>query len=215
LLSDEARAHAKAVVENAGVYANPYVALRDRLLAVYEPSVWEQSAKLLRFAELGDRRPSDQLDAMLALVPADLSILVKAIFLGSLPADMHDHVQQVTEMLSYQQLAARADSIWQVRQANCAGVVGAVSPPGEGQEQVDVDHLEQVLATVRFSKQPSQGSTKPGSSQSSHKGGKNGQSNHGGKQKQSSLLPLCYQHLQFGKRAHSCADPATCQFPKN
>jgi len=99
------------VVENAPVYVNPYLALQERLLAVYEPSVWEQSAKILKFAELGYRRPSDQLDAMLALVLADLSILVKAIFLGSLPANMLDHVQQGTELLSYQQLAARADSI--------------------------------------------------------------------------------------------------------
>jgi len=214
-LNDEARLHAKAVVENAGVYANPYVALRERLLAVYEPSVWEQSAKLLKFAELGDRRPSDQLDAMLALVPGDLSVLVKAIFLGSLPADMRDHVQQGAELLSYQQLAARADSIWQSRQASRAGVVAAVASPGENQEQVDVEHLEQVLAAVRFSKQPNQGSAKPGGNQGSHRGGKSSQGGQGGKQKQSSSLPLCTRHFQFGKRAHGCADPATCQFPKN
>jgi len=88
------RQHAKAVLEIAGVYANPYMVLRERLLAVYEPSVWELSAKLLKFAELWARRPSDQLDAMLALVRADLSILVKAIFLESLPVDMRDHMQQ-------------------------------------------------------------------------------------------------------------------------
>jgi len=191
------------------------VAVRDRLLAVYEPSVWEQSAKLLKFAELGDRRPSNQLDAMLSLVPADLSILVKVIFLGSLPADMPDHVQQGVELLSYQQLAARADSIWQSCQASRSGVVAAVTPPGDSQEQVDVEHLEQVLAAVRFSKQPSQGSTKPSNGQGSHNNGKSSRGCQGGTQKQPPSILVCYRHLRYGKKAHSCADPATCQFSKN
>jgi len=214
-LTDEARLHAKAVVENAGVYANPYVALRERLLAVYEPSVWEQSAKLLKFTELGDRRPSDQLDAMLSLVPADLSILVKAIFLGSLPADMRDHVQQGAELLSYQQLAARADSIWQSRQASRPGVVAAVKPPGDSQEHVDVEHLEQVLAAVRFSKQPSQSTNKPSSNQGPHNNNKGNRGGQGSTQKQPPSVMVCYRHLRYGKKAYSCADPATCQFSKN
>jgi len=83
---------AKGAVENAGAFANPYVLLQERLLAVYKPSVWQQAAELLKFKELGDRRPSDQLDSMLALVPQDLTVLVKVIFLGSLPTEMWDHV---------------------------------------------------------------------------------------------------------------------------
>jgi len=63
-LTDDARMHVKAVVENAGAFVNPYVSLRKHLLEVYEPSVWQQAAELLKFKELGDRRPSDQLDAM-------------------------------------------------------------------------------------------------------------------------------------------------------
>jgi len=84
-------------------------------MVVYQPSVWQGAAQLLQIKELGDRRPSDQMDAMLALVPNDLSVLVKAIFLSSLPVEMRDHVQQGAELLSYQQLAAKADSIWDAR----------------------------------------------------------------------------------------------------
>jgi len=96
------------------------------------------------------------MDAMLALVPNNLSVLVKAIFLGSLPVEMGGHVQQGAELLSYQQLAASGDSIWDARQANRAGVVAAVSTPSEDQSAVNVDSLEQVLAAVRFSRQPPQ-----------------------------------------------------------
>lgn len=118
--------HTKAVVENAGAYQIPYVALRERLLAVYQPSVGKQAAELLKYKELWDRRPSDQLDAMLALVPEDLTVLVKKNFLGSLLMELRNPVQQGAELLSYQQLAERADSIWQVRQVNHASVVAPV-----------------------------------------------------------------------------------------
>jgi len=206
-LNDDARLHAKAVVENAQAFQNPYVALRERLMAVYQPSVWQEAAQLLQMKELGDRKPSDQMDAMLALVPNDLSVLVKAIFLGSLPVEMRDHVQQGAEMLSYQQLAARADSIWDARQAKRANVVAAVATPPEDQSAVNVDSLEQVLAAVRFSRQPPQKSAKP-----SNTGKKDGK---GSQPKQSSSLVLCGRHLRYGFRASKCEDPSNCQYPKN
>jgi len=207
-LNDDARMHARAVVENAGAFQNPYVALRERLMEVYQPSIWQEAAQLLQMKELGDRKPSDQMDAMLALVPNDLSIVIKAIFLGSLPVEMRDHVQQGAERLSYQQLAARADSIWDARQAKRANVVAAVAPPPEDQNTVDVDSLEQVLAAVRFSRQPPpQKSAKPSST-----GKKDGKSS---QPKKSSSLVICGAHLRWGFKARKCEDPSNCQYPKN
>jgi len=174
---------------------------------VYQPSVWQEAAQLLQLKELGDRRPSDQMDAMLALVPNELSVLVKAIFLGSLPVEMRDHVQQGAEMLSYQQLAARADSIWDARQANRAGVVAAVPTLSEDLSAVYTDSLEQVLAAVRFSRQPPQKTVKPSSG-----GKKNGKATQGGPQKP---LLLCARHLKHGQNCFKCEDPSTCQYPKN
>jgi len=117
-LSDEARLHAKAIVDAPGLFRDPYLALRMRILEVYQPSVWQMAAEFLQGKELGDMRLSDMMDEMLALLPQDLSLLVKASFLGRLPADMRDHVQEGAEHLSYQQLAARADTIWNARRAN-------------------------------------------------------------------------------------------------
>jgi len=110
-LSDKARLHAKAVVESPQLFRDLYLALRERLIEVYQPSAWQMAAEFLRLKELGDRRPPDLLDEMLALLPADLTVLVKATFLGNLPADLRDHVQEGAELLSYQQLAARADTM--------------------------------------------------------------------------------------------------------
>jgi len=200
-LSDEARMHSRAVVENPFAFQDPYLALRARLLEVYQPSVWQQAAEFLRGGELGARKPSDLMDEMLSLLPEDLSLLVKAAFLGRLPAEMREHIQQGAEALSYQQLAARADSIWNARNANKPAVVAAVDelPPGD-QQAVDPDSLENVLAAVRFSKQPAKTTRRTFGKQDGADPGKKG---------------WCWKHKKFGKDAWDCKAPNSCQFPKN
>jgi len=201
-LTDEARMHAKAVVENPDAFQDPYLALRGRLLEVYQPSTWQLAAEFLQHKDLGDRKPSDLLDEMLALLPADLTILVKAAFLGRLPADMRDHVQQGAELLSYQQLAARADEIWNSRRANNPATVAAIAEPAsqtasQPQQHVDPEELEQILAAVRFVRQQPKASVKQQ---------KSGQQNQ---------RVLCRRHERYGNRAYRCDAPATCQFSKN
>jgi len=148
-LSDEARLHAKAIVEAPGAYRDPYGALRARIMEVYQPSAWKLAAEFLRGEVLGDRHPSDMMDQILALLPpnGDLSLLVKASFLGRLPADMRDHVQEGAELLSYQQLAARADTIWDARHADkptaMTAAVVETDTVNSGQ-QVDPAELEQI-----------------------------------------------------------------------
>jgi len=119
-LSDETRLHAKAIVEAPDAYRDPYRALKARIMEVYQPSTWKLAAEFLKVEGLGARRPLDMMDEILVLLPpnGDLSLLVKASFLGRLPANMRDHVQEGAELLSYQQLAARADTIWDERHAD-------------------------------------------------------------------------------------------------
>jgi len=148
---------------------------------------------------------------MLALLPGDLSLLVKVSFLGNFPADMRDHVQEGAELLSYQQLAARADSIWQARRANRPAVVAAVTEPVQSDQQVDPGELEQVLVAVRFSKQ------RPKQFFGNKQGGQGSQ---GGQQSSSSLQEdkmkgWCRRHRRFGDRAFACDKPTTCTYSKN
>jgi len=203
-ITDDARMHARAVIENPDMFRDPYLALKHRLLEVYQPSVWQLAAEFLQHKELGDCKPSDMLDEMLALLPADLTVLVKAAFLGRLPADMRKHVQQGAEAYSYQQLAARADEIWQARKGNApAQVAAAVTSMQEEAKQVDPDELEQVLAAVRFARQQPRGN-----SRAQHPSGPPADG-------QQAKKPLCRHHEKFGNRAYRCHAPATCQFTKN
>jgi len=207
-MSDEARLRAKAVVDNPGAFRDPYLALRARILEVYQPSAWQMAAEFLKPKELGDRRPSDMMDEMLALLPDDLSVLVKAAFLGNLPADMRDHVQEGAEQLSYQQLAARADSIWQARRANRPATVAAVTEKESDVSQVDPGELEQILAAVRFSKQQSR------PRYNKKRGGQGGQQ-YQAPAGEDKTKNLCWRHRKFGSKAFACEDPPTCQFSKN
>ncbi len=48
----------------------PYQALKQRLLKVFQPDQWEAVHSLLHYRELGDLKPSQLMDAMLAALPA-------------------------------------------------------------------------------------------------------------------------------------------------
>jgi len=116
-------------------------------------------------------------------------------------------VQQGAEHLSYQQLVARADDIWQACQANAAKAVAAVMEPGE-QSPVDHAELEQVLAAVRFVRQQPK---KGGRQQRTGGGG----APPGGGQDSTLKKQLCWRHERFGARAYKCEAPTSCQFTKN
>jgi len=213
-MSDEARLHAKAIVDAPGLFRDPYLALRTRILEVYQPSVWQMAAEFLQGKELGDMRPSDMMDEMLALLPQDLSLLVKASFLGRLPADMRDHVQEGAEHLSYQQLAARADTIWNARRANrpaavTAAVTEAATTSGTS-PQVDPAELEQILAAVRFVRQQPKSSNYK---RPAHHGGNGGGGGQGPDDERKK--GWCRRHRRYGEKAFQCDAPATCQYTKN
>jgi len=78
-LSDEARLHAKAIIEAPAVYRDPYAALRDRILQVYQPSAWQMAAEFLQAKELGDRRPSDMMDEMF-FSRLTITLLIKTVY---------------------------------------------------------------------------------------------------------------------------------------
>ena len=49
--------------------ADPYQAIRLRLIEVYEPDVWAQASRILHMRELGDMQPTQLMDNMLSLLP--------------------------------------------------------------------------------------------------------------------------------------------------
>jgi hypothetical protein len=76
-----------------GAVDDPYEQLEEKLTASYQKSPWQRTFKLLDMPDLGDRRPSVLMDAMLTLLPDDVepNRLFLALFLRRLPADLRDH----------------------------------------------------------------------------------------------------------------------------
>ena len=74
--------------------ADPYGLLKSRLVELFTPSVMERLNSIIWQPELGGRRPSELMEAMLALLPPgeQPGLLFKAHFLHRLPSDMRDRV---------------------------------------------------------------------------------------------------------------------------
>jgi hypothetical protein len=204
-LSEDTLERVKAIVNMPEQQADPYVALRTRLFEIYEPDEWECAARLLHMRELGDMKPSQLMDAMLALLPDDEvpGVLFKSVFLARLPSDMRDHVQAHARRLPPQELAHLADTIWQSRNANKANMLAslrAVPPPTPAEDPAE--DLEETVAALNINRRQ----------QPAKKPFKRPQAR-GGEQKGRKCQLVCWKHLQFGKEAHSCADVANCSYP--
>jgi hypothetical protein len=65
-----------------GVVDDPYGELEAKLTASFQKSPWQRTFELLDMPDLGDRRPSVLMDAMLALLktPADMAAAANRLF---------------------------------------------------------------------------------------------------------------------------------------
>jgi hypothetical protein len=93
---------------------DPYTALKERLLSSFKPSKWEQVSKLLHFPDLGDRRPTALMDAMLATLPPDASpnyCLFQGIFLERMPDYIRSHLS-LPKFETSREMAVMADTLW-------------------------------------------------------------------------------------------------------
>jgi len=213
VLPEEALERVAAIVEHPEQLQDPYMALKTRLLEVYQMDPWESCSRLLHFRELGDWKPSQMMDAMLNLYQPDH--LFKAIFLARIPADMRDHVQKEAERLEPRQLAAFADTIWQARNASRSDVLAAL--PASQQQHVQpgevVEELTEAVAALNVGKGKQQGHGKKKWTKRTTAR----QSGHGASsQKQASKQGVvCWRHLKYKENAWGCEDPQCILFPGN
>jgi hypothetical protein len=83
------------VTDDPSAYADPYTALKERLLAAYGRSKWEKLDSLLNFPKMGvNKWPSVVLARLNTLKPASLEELYMAIYLRVLPDGYHEHFSQ-------------------------------------------------------------------------------------------------------------------------
>jgi len=69
-------------------HMDPYLAMKNRVLQLYAPTVWEDLNSLLHFKEMANLRPSALMTEMLSLLPSNEQpgMLFKALYLSRLPA---------------------------------------------------------------------------------------------------------------------------------
>jgi len=207
-LSEDALDGVSALVELPHLVQLPYEAIKERLLQIYQPDPWEQAGRLLSFRELGDLKPSQLMNSMLALLPCGetTGFLFKKIFLDRLPNDVRTHVQAAAERMTCQELAGMADRIWQAcnsARLNVAAAVQSSLPLPPPPSEAELADLSDAVAMVSFRKKgPPQ-------------------------KKQSQQTParksgplkvagfVCWKHAKFGENAHSCEDERRCSFLGN
>jgi hypothetical protein len=105
-----------------------YQELKKRVLAAHGRSRWEKLDSLLSFPKMGaNKRPSVVLSRLNSLKPATLEELYMAIFLRLLPDSYREHFTHC-ELGTAEELAAKADGLWEMRGGNAATVAAVLSP---------------------------------------------------------------------------------------
>jgi len=207
-LSEETLIRVASITSNPHVLATPYAALKARLLEVYQPDVWEQASKILHFRELGDQKPTQLMDEMLALLPPEEvpGILFKQVFLDRLPADVRTHVQGAARFQDCRQLAAAADVVWQARVEKKLATLASLQPPPLPTPQ----DLAETLAAVRLPRGGGRGNNR---SRGKGRGGNTGRPQP--QQRPSKPTWVCFRHAKYGDAAWECDDPARCTSSSN
>ena len=115
---------------------------------------------------------------------------------------MFDHRQAHAKRLSPQELAHLADTIWQSRNA-ARGKVLASQGTSEAAVALEdsLGELECSVAALNFQKkqQPSKQTYKRTPARK-------------GDSQPKQCKMVCWKHIRFGKKAHSCADEDNCSF---
>ena len=170
-----------------GAVDDPYEQLEAKLTASYQKSPWQRTFELLDMPDLGDRRPSVLMDAMLALLPDDVepNRLFLALFLCRLPADLRDHLA-AQDLKTPAAVAAAVNRLFDARPQGAA--VTAVSSTRAGRSPSPAGRY----------RSPSRRNDRRRRQPSSRRAESNG---------------LCFYHDNFGSKAVKCQPP--CAWPGN
>ena len=165
------------------------------MLDLFTPKLLDLCQKIIHGGELGDRRPSQLMETMLALLPPGKpdDMLFKTHFLNRLPVDIRNHVLAAGFNSTSRKIAAMADNLWftsNSRQGGnkCSQAVAAV--------QEDDEDLEEAVAALSVQPKRPQPKKKP------TKGGK-------GKG------TVCFVHKKYGADTWKCAEPTICTWTEN
>ena len=113
-LPEEAIEQIRGVLRTVDHLDRPYVDLKARLLRLLTPKPADMCLKLINGGELSDRRPTQLIETMLALLPpgADENILFKTLYVTKLPREVRSHVLAHGMHLDSREMADLADDLW-------------------------------------------------------------------------------------------------------
>ncbi len=184
-----------------------YSILKERLLLASQLTAVQMAEKVMKMPDLGDRRPSQLLAAMLEFCPPgqQTSPFFRAAFLTRLPASIRSHLDEM-EAGDLKALAARADRQW----LNCGGAAALVAATKADAEWLDSESADELktLAAVKASnnsKNWRQKKQAAGADKKKETGGR-------GKEEWAAMTMVCARHAKFGERAFSCGNPKQCKF---
>ena len=189
----------------------PYQQLKERLLLSHQLTAVQMAEKILEMPELGDRRPSQLLAAMMEFCPEGETntAFFRASFLRRLPKEIRvllaDEVRG-----NLKDLAVRADELFQHHRTSPVAAVAS---------EVDLELAEAVAALgVKSGKAGFKGKKKEGFSRSSGGasgggaagGGASGSGSGGGRS-----YFICDRHWKYAAKAFRCDAPGKCQWAEN
>ena len=164
--------------------AEPYEALRSRLIQMYTLSDFQRYQALQSLPLLSDQRPSELMDKMLILLPEDEKpgFFFRGLFMDRLPSDIRAHL--LSESINDpRRMALRADELWMVR--------GRSVPV-----QVISDQYEDVNALPRRSS-------------SSRSGGRSSVPRSSSRAEDDRGSGVCWYHRRWGDAASKCRAPCS------
>ena len=130
--------------------ADPYRALKVRLLDLFTPKPLDLCQMIIHGDELGDRRPSQLMETMLtmlALLPPGEpdGMLFKTHFLNRLPADICNHMVIAGFNNTSREMAVIANNLWFASNSRQGGIKRSQAV---AVVQEDDDDLEEAVAAL-------------------------------------------------------------------
>ena len=185
----------------------PFQRLKERLLLSHQLTIVQMAEKILDMPELGDRRPSQLLAAMMEFCPEGEvnTAFFRASFLRRLPKEIR--VLLTDEVRGdLKDLAVRADELFQHHRS---------SPIAALDNTVDTELAEAVAAlAVKAGRGKFGGGKKKQDGDSSHPGSSGGGKSGGGKSGSGGGRSyfVCDRHWRYGTKAYRCDAPQKCQW---
>lgn len=104
-----------------------YSAIKQRLLGTFDLSPQERASRLLDLPDLGDRKPSELMDDMLALLGShEACFIFQCLFLRRMPEDVRV-ILAGEELTDPRRLAQRADALWLAGSGRTGATVSRVA----------------------------------------------------------------------------------------